>query len=131
MKKVKIISGTYGYNDGKHIIPKNRNSEAFALEDKEADRLIALGVAECVEASKTSQNFNDTPKESSTNADDLNYDANSSVADLRKIGKAVGLTFSVGTTKADMIAALDEFFGKESEDGDETVPDISVEEPVE
>lgn len=137
MKKVKIISGTYGYNDGKHIIPKDRRSGAFALEDKEADRLIALSVAECVEDSEPSQNFKGTkekpegtPIKSPADADDLSYNANSSVQDLRRIGKAVGLIFGVGVTKANMIAALDEFFGKEPE-GDEPAPDISVEDPVE
>lgn len=133
MKKIRITSGTYGYNDGKHIIPKDRRSGVFALEDKEAERLIALGVAEYAETShgfKEMPEEPNIPKETPNDADDLNYDLNSSVADLRRIGKKVGLTFAVGTTKADMIASLNEFFERETE-SDETALDISAEEPVE
>lgn len=72
----------------------------------------------------------DAPEENPDYVYDLSYDANSSVSDLRKVGKAVGLTFAVGTTKADMIAALDEAFAKEQA-GDEHSLDIAAEEPVE
>lgn len=60
---------------------------------------------------------------------DLSYDTNSSVSDLRKIGKAVGLTFPVGTTKKDMLAVLDSYFGQS--DTEAPSLDISAEEPVE
>lgn len=46
MKKIKIISGTYGHNINGIIKPKTRNSEPFYVDDKEADRLIALEIAE-------------------------------------------------------------------------------------
>lgn len=138
MKNVKIISGTYGYNDGKHIIPKNSKSGIFALEDKEADRLVELEVAvyagspKMPEGSKDSTDDNeDVHDENEKEYDeaDLNYTADSTVSELRNVGKTIGLTFPVGTTKKDMLAALDSYFGQP--DPEAPALDISAEEPVE
>lgn len=137
MKNVKIISGTYGYNDGKHIIPKNRQSGVFALEDKEAERLVELEVAVYADVPKKSDKNEDIPSEvqddTGENGEefaeaDLSYTENSTVSELRNVGKAVGLTFPVGTTKKDMLAALDSYFGQS--DDETPALDISVEEPV-
>lgn len=51
MKNVIITSGTYGYKpDGaKHVTPKSRADDPFPLPDAEADRLVALKVAEYVD----------------------------------------------------------------------------------
>ena len=138
MKNVKIISGTYGYNDGKHIIPKNRQSGVFALEDKEAERLVELEVAVYADVPKKSDKNEDIPSENEEDTDengeeyaeaDLSYTENSTVSELRNVGKAVGLTFPVGTTKRDMLAALDSYFGQPEADAPALA--ISAEEPVE
>lgn len=145
MKNVKIISGTYGYNDGRHIIPKNRQSGVFALEDKEAERLVDLEVAVYADVPKKSAGFNvpsdkkaDIPSENEEDTGengeefaeaDLSYTENSTVSELRNVGKAVGITFPVGTTKKDMLAALDSYFGQS--EADAPALDISAEEPVE
>lgn len=138
MKNVKIISGTYGYNDGKHIIPKDRRSGVFALEDKEAERLVDLEVAVYADSPKTPEDFKDSSNNNEGAFDkneeefaeaDLSYTVDSTVSELRNVGKAVGLTFPVGTTKKDMLVALDSYFGQS--DTEAPALDISAEEPVE
>lgn len=135
MKKVRIISGTYGQRDGNRITPKDRNSDPFLLEDTETARLVSLGVAEIVgETVETSAGGRgsdvpnvDPPKDAvDEDAEGYtgrpSYSIETSANDLRKIAKEVGITFKVGTTKEDMIAVLDEYF-----DG---IPDLTAEVPV-
>lgn len=138
MKNVIIISGTYGYNDGKHIIPKNRKSGVFALEDKEAERLVELEVAVYANVPKKTKEYKGSPDENEDVSDEgreefdeagLSYTADSTVSELRNAGKTVGITFPVGTTKKEMLAELDSFFGQS--DAETPALDISAEEPVE
>lgn len=49
MRIVQIISGGYGYKTGKGTILKDRNSEPFELDDAEAERIVAFGIAEYVD----------------------------------------------------------------------------------
>lgn len=119
MRTVRIIFGTYGYHDGYSIDAKTRNSEPFELDDAEAERIVSLGVAEYTDEA------NDIAV--ATPASDNNaheYSVNSSVSDLRALAKSVGITFKIGTTKEDMVAALDEYFKN-----DEDMPDMSAADP--
>lgn len=46
MKKIKIVNGTYGYRPAPAVVePKTPEDPAFLVEDQEAARLVALGVA--------------------------------------------------------------------------------------
>lgn len=45
---IKIIKGTFGYNDGKCIIPKTVKDEPFSCGKELEKRLVAEGVAEYV-----------------------------------------------------------------------------------
>ena len=46
--KVKITRGYYGYRNGKASELKDVNSPAFELDEKEAERIIGLGIAKAV-----------------------------------------------------------------------------------
>lgn len=46
--KVKITRGYYGYRNGKVSELKDVNSPAFELDEKEAERIIGLGIAKAV-----------------------------------------------------------------------------------
>lgn len=46
--KVKITRGYYGYRNGKASELKDVNSPVFELNDKEAERIIGLGIAKAV-----------------------------------------------------------------------------------
>lgn len=134
MKKVKIIGTTYGYhNKYGRLEPKDEKSEPFLLDDKEADRLVSEGLAEIVgegvampvNDEKQVDASENTP-EAEGRAEDAeiaqkgegdipyterpDYDESTKVNDLREIAKNVGIKFSVGMKKEDMIAQLDEFF---------------------
>lgn len=124
MKKVKIIAGAYGQHIGSRVFLRDVNSEPFELDEAEANRLADLGVAEIVEiverqppADRTSDHgdkISDDDNDDVDGVDENNlpfYSVDSSAADLREIGKTCGLSFRVGMSKADMVAALDEYFG--------------------
>lgn len=46
MANIRIISGTYGFRENGMIHPKDAHSGVFEVDDKEAERLVALNVAE-------------------------------------------------------------------------------------
>lgn len=127
MALVKIIKGFYGLKTNNGIRAKGVGDVAFELDDVEANRIIELGIAKYAEKTTvaTSENHtvnkkigdNTVEKENLAKSDFDNdidipkYDSTSSVSDLRAIAKDVGITFKVGMSKSDMIAALDEYFG--------------------
>lgn len=51
--KVKIARGYYGYRNGKASELKDVNSPAFELDEKEAERIIGLGIAKAVSVSNS------------------------------------------------------------------------------
>lgn len=137
MALIRIIAGTYGFRENGMIHPKDRNSGAFEVDNKEAERLIALKVAEiaaeqpCISSKgvtpTTGENADSEPVCADTEEDDYveyEYDETTPVNKLREIGKQLGLSFPIGTTKADMIAGLDKALEEEG-------PDIGAAEPVE
>lgn len=139
MKKIKIIGGRYGYISPNGVFfVKTENSAPFEVDDKEADRLIKRGVAEIVRESGKHPEIDDETSWAGSNPTDeenaaggenegvFAYDENTSVKELREIGKKCGLSFPVGVTKANMIAALDEYFERDDESG----VDLGVEPPV-
>lgn len=70
--------------------------------------------------------------ENSTEGDSVGvpqYSSESPVSTLREIAKSVGISFKVGTTKEEMVAALDEYFSTDDNDDDE--PSLSVDDPIE
>lgn len=89
MAKIKIIKArNYGHVDDDGIIRlKTALDGPFDLNDERAAELVADGVA--------------------VYADGQAYSADLKANELRKIAKDMGLTFKVGTSKADMIAAMD------------------------
>lgn len=138
MKMVKIISGAYGHNVNARIEVKTRNSEPFALDDIEAQRLVDKGIAVIVgeAADKPAQGATasdpssnpDTPENSAEGDSDADtaggaedavppYDVDTNVNELRSIAKTYcdGMTFPAGTTKAEMVAAIDEYLAEGSD----------------
>jgi hypothetical protein len=133
MKKVKIIGTTYGHHVNGRIEPKNRKSEPFYLDDAEADRLVSLGFAEIVEEGvatpskdKKAANASENTPKVKNRAEDAEialsdegeipykerpkYNVNTKANELREIGKNIGISFPVGTSKDEMVKQLDAFF---------------------
>ena len=102
---IRVIKGTIGYWDGRKIVPYTAENGAIELDSAAEARFVKLGVAEYVGEPA------EIVKAPAYNAD-MKADA------LREIGKAYGLTFKVGMTKLEMVAALDEHFNPAANDED-------------
>jgi len=142
MAKIKIKRGFYGLHTKLGVQTKGPNDEAFEVDDNEAKRLVDLGIAKyigdtpvaTVEESADEDNASvnppeiEAPAESEYEGDSVTdipeYSIDSNATDLRAIAKSVGITLKVGTTKEDMVKALDEYFGVMD------APDLSAETPV-
>lgn len=134
MAIIRIISGTYGFRENGMIHPKDRHSEAFEVDDEEAERLVALNVAEYAAEQPFTSRSGVYPSANQTadseavsvsdgfESDGYEYDETTPVSKLREIGKSLGLSFPVGTTKAAMLDELDNALNGG--------PDIGAEEPV-
>ncbi len=155
MKLIKIINGTYGYRPAKSkfVEPKQAGDPPFDVEDGEAERLVSLGVAAYVrdttienkpekpvatppngrngtETDITPLNQNDGSEGAGDEQEKVAYSVDMKASELRDMMEKFGLVYKVGMTKADMVAALDEYFsGEEVEDG-EAPPNLTAEEPV-
>ncbi len=127
MTKIKIKRGFYGLHTKNGTQTKGPKDLPFEVDDKEAERLVSLGVATyvgntpvatVVNEENTSDTGDNTPDNENAPESDLEddggdipeYSIDSNASDLRAIAKSVGITFKVGTTKEDMVSALDEFF---------------------
>lgn len=108
---IKIVKGVYGHMAESGIVrPKTSADEPFTLNPVQEKRLVDLGVAEYVGPVDTM----DTP----ANAEEIpEYDIDMKVDKLREIAKQMGLTFPVGTTKAEMVEAMDKFQAENAENG--------------
>lgn len=126
---IKIIQGTYGYVDENGIVkPKTAKDAPFELEDKSREaELVALGVAEYVDGTELIIDeetggvvVDGVPK----------YSTDLKAAELRDIAKAyMGLTFAVGTTKAEMVEQMDAYIEAHTVDGDD-LPELDLDEVV-
>lgn len=145
MLKVKIISGTYGHNTGKHIEPKDRTSEPFLLDKEEAKRLISLGVAEIATGDVATGGSNGETVTPSVNPTDGENGSNGEIMlnghldaeqlkemtnkELKALAEDMGIDTSKMKIKNDYIEAIIAEEVSVPTDG-ETPPDISPEAPV-
>lgn len=152
MLTVKIISGTYGYNTGKHIEPKDRKSEPFTLPKDEANRIVALGIAKIVskevatgengeENNSASVNLNNGENGSKVENEGENQivghlDAEQlkemTIKELKSLAEDMGIDTSKMKVKNDYVQAiLDvEVSVTENDENRENPPDLSAEAPV-
>lgn len=125
---VQIVRGVYGhYIDGR-VVAKDKNSEPFELSPEREERLVAAGVAEYVnlpDAAPDEDGETEAPIGFDEMPDELpegvvgipEYSVESSAKELREIGKLCDLTFPVGMTKTDMVAALDKYIEENTVEG--------------
>lgn len=138
---IKIIQGVYGYMDKNGIVrPKTSEDGPFYLPMEQEARLVDLGVAEYVEPEDSGDpiGFDEIPPElpdALTGIGIPEYNTGMKADELRAIAKDMGLTFKVGTTKAEMVEAMDKFLEENMVDGvdaeDVDLPDFDPTEAVE
>lgn len=139
---IKIVKGVYGYlNKNGSVIPKTEKDGPFELSEEKEARLVGLGVAVYVnEPAKVPEK---EPGQDEAAEDIARAEAEPSleemtVKELRELGKEqYGLTFKVGTTKAEMIQAIQEKWPQDTEDDEaaeddgEALPEFDPSEAVE
>lgn len=120
MRKIRIISGVFGWKHGSAYDLVKAGDAPIEVEDKVACRLVEQKVAKYVEAPAEESGLPDLP-------DGVypvpQFSIDSTVAELREIAKQCGVTFKVGMTKEDMVAALDAHIEANLVDG------VDVDEP--
>ena len=130
---IKMISGVFGLPqaDGS-VKPMDKNSKPFStskeLEKKlvEKKRAVYVDTVEDVDTSAPI-GFDETPPEEFEELPELpegvtaipEYSEDMKQSELREIGAMCGLTFKVGMTKKEMVAALDAHIEANTVEGDE------------
>ena len=150
MKTVRMIFGSYGLPDGKFGVKLIDCGQTCEVDDAEAERLIALGVAAPVVATPqepqaetgTGENTPapETPQEPLSGSLDPEQLSTMTKANLKKLAEDMGLDTSGCNVKADFVALIAaEEFPVDPEDDDEdedavddgdTPPDLGAEAPV-
>ncbi len=153
MKTVKIISGTYGADNGKGGVTAVSRGETCEVDDQEAERLVSIGVASVAVA--TAQEARIEPGASEDMCEDEGaqigavgrLDASQLLtwtnAQLEKLAEDMGLDTSKCKKKADYIELItsedviipsdDDTDGEDDDtvnDGEQP-PDLEAEAPVE
>ena len=134
---IQIVRGVYGFLDRDGIVrPKTETDAPFELLPEQEARLVRLGVAQYVGDVKLAQDLTDlteavggivideAPEEERPLSD---Y----SVKELRELGKEYGLTFKVGISKAEMVAAIKAAEAElETDDDGDSAPVFDASEAV-
>lgn len=136
---IRIICGVYGGKNG----VKRPGDEPFSLSPAEEARLVSRKVAVYVNEPAAPEDeyvpddapigFDETPPED-FDMDDLpdgvigipEYSVDMKATELREIGKLCGLTFKVGMTKEEMVAALDKHIEENMVDDEEFTEDSTI-----
>ena len=114
---IKIVSGTYGYQDKNGIVKAKTPDDApFSLEKSQEKRLVDLGVAVYVDQEPDQVEDDNMPA----------FDENTNANELRKIAKSMDIAFPVGTTKKEMVEILREHMEDSVVDDDLEMPGIDV-----
>lgn len=131
---IKITKGVYGYmTEIGSVKPKTADDEPFELTAEQEARLVGLGVAEYVTPGPIG--FDEQPPDLPDLPDlpenVLEYSVDMKADELREIAKTMGLTFKVGTTKAEMVEAMDAYLAENTVEDEEDIPEFDPTEAVE
>lgn len=141
---IEIIAGTFGYYNGRKVIPITKEDGPQQLDPELEARLVKQGVAKYVgeqpaaptPAEKPEQEPEAAPETGDAPADP-EYDEDMKLDELKKVAAAYGVDASVMRKKADVIAAIEEAKAAadeaaddgQSDDGEEP-PQIGAADPV-
>ena len=119
---IRIIRGVYGYLDKDGIVrPKTEADAPFSLLPEQEARLVDLGVAQYVDNVNYAPEAEDIELEGV--ADDVEIPLSEySVKELRELGKEYGITFKVGISKAEMVAAIEAAEAEMNADAEDDEP---------
>lgn len=141
---IEIIAGTFGYYNGRKVIPITKEDGPQRLDPELEARLVKQGVAKYVDeqpvaptpAEKPGREPEAAPETGDAPADP-EYDEGMKLDELKEVAAAYGVDASAMRKKADVIAAIEEAKAAadeaaddgQSDDGEEP-PQIGAADPV-
>lgn len=141
---IEIIAGTFGYYNGRKVIPITKEDGPQQLDPELEARLVKQGVAKYVgeqpaaptPAEKSEQEPEAAPETGDAPVDP-EYDEDMKLDELKEVAAAYGVDASAMRKKADVIAAIEEAKAAadeaaddgQSDDGEEP-PQIGAADPV-
>ena len=120
---IQIIKGTFGYYNGRKVIPITEADGPQKFDDELEARLVKEGVAKYI----------DEPASTNTAADEApEYDEDMKLDELKEVAARYGVDASAMRKKADVIAAIEAAKAEQPDDGadDEEPPQIGAADPV-
>lgn len=121
---IRIIRGVYGHYVNGTVQAKGVDSPPFAITPEKEERLVAQGVAVYVDDVPTArEELPELPPDVTAISE---YSIDMKPDELRAIAKQMGLTFKFGTSKADMVTAMDRFIEDHMELDDMDDADVNA-----
>ena len=136
---IQIIKGTFGYYNGRKVIPITEADGPQKFDDELEARLVKEGVAKYIgELGETAEqpapgDDADEPASTNTAADEApEYNEDMKLDELKKVAARYGVDVSAMRKKADVIAAIEAAKAEQPDDGadDEEPPQIGAADPV-
>ena len=138
---IQIIKGTFGYYNGRKVIPITEADGPQKFDDELEARLVKEGVAKYIgELGETAEqpapapgDDADEPASTNTAADEApEYNEDMKLDELKEVATRYGVDASAMRKKADVIAAIEATKAEQPDDGadDEEPPQIGAADPV-
>ena len=138
---IQIIKGTFGYYNGRKVIPITEADGPQKFDDELEARLVKEGVAKYIgEPGETAEqpapapgDDADEPASTNTAADEApEYNEDMKLDELKEVATRYGVDASAMRKKADVIAAIEATKAEQPDDGadDEEPPQIGAADPV-
>lgn len=132
---IQIIKGTFGYYNGRKVIPITEADGPQKFDDELEARLVKEGVAKYIGEQPAPDHGDDADEPASTNtaADEApEYDEDMKLDELKEVAARYGVDASAMRKKADVIAAIEAAKAEQPDDGtdDEEPPQIGAADPV-
>ena len=121
---IQMKAGTFGLSVNGYVKAMTKESGPFVASEEQEARLVKLGLAVYVD--KAPEQNDDLPELPDGVTVIPEYSTENTAAELREIGKLCGLTFKVGMTKAEMVAALDAHIEENTVEGVEVDEDGEI-----
>jgi hypothetical protein len=123
---IQIIKGTFGYYNGRKVIPITEADGPQKFDDELEARLVKEGVAKYIGELGETASTNTAADEAPEYNEDMKLD------ELKEVATRYGVDASAMRKKADVIAAIEATKAEQPDDGadDEEPPQIGAADPV-
>ena len=130
---IQIIKGTFGYYNGRKVIPITEADGPQKFDDELEARLVKEGVAKYIgELGETAEQPAPAPGDDAAADEAPEYNEDMKLDELKEVATRYGVDASAMRKKADVIAAIEAAKAEQPDDGadDEEPPQIGAADPV-